>query len=657
MGSDDLKDDHERLLAENERLLAENERLLARVAELESEDLLADPNLRRLATAVPDNIMLLDGDCRIRFINWTVPELSVEEVIGTVPWLYTPVADRQQVEDTYRDVLRTGEPARLASVYRTDDGVVTQWDSHAIPLVHEDRVDGLILISTNITARDEAARDRDRFFDLSLDILCVLSLTGVFKRLSPAFERVLGWPVEEVLGTSHLDLVHPSDLEATKAAMTQLQRGLELIDFENRYRAKDGSYHTLQWRAIGVPDQDTVYSGARDVTEQRALEQQLRHSQKMDAIGQLAGGLAHDFNNHLLAIMMNADYALKHAVDEPVVEHLARVKDGARRAAELTRQLLTFSRKHPLQFAPVDVNELVESLLRMIQRTIPENIELSFSPGIDLPLVAGDVSQLEQVVLNLCINARDALPSGGRIRIATSELVVAEGSHEVGPCRRPGRFVVLRVEDDGVGMTPEVKERLFEPFFTTKPQGMGTGLGLATAYGIVQQHRGVIDVASTAQVGTTVCVYLEATDGLLGRRRPARRSDAPRGHETILVAEDATAVRNVVIRALEHAGYRVMAASDGQEAVDIAREHGDQIALALLDVVMPRLDGPDAASAITEAYPNIRILFTTGYSDRKAIGAHVRSRQVVRKPYELDDLLFRIRHTLDAQPPQPSNSQ
>lgn len=603
--------------------------------------------LRLLATQIPDNIVLLDRDERIQFINWTTGGVTVADVIGTEPYQYMPEVSRERVKAFYRGVLSTGVAGRMEVEYAAPDGGITTFETRASPLMRDDAVDGLILISTDITDRVTAAVDRDRYFTLSLDVLCVVTTEGVLRRVNPAVTVALGWTESEVIGEPFLEFVHPTDREAAGAQLLRLLDEGEMSDFVVRCRNKDGSYRKISWRATAHLQAGLIYAAGRDVTEQDAFESRLQQSQKMEAVGQLAGGMAHDFNNMLLAIMMNAEFARRHAVNQVAIDHIDEATRAAQRAAGLTRQLLTFSRQQPVHTDSIDLNELVEGVLRMLRRTIPATIELDFIPGHRLPRIQADIGQVEQVLINLCINARDALPEGGRIIIETETVVINGRYRQSHPWARAGRYVLLTVTDNGVGMTPEVRERAFEPFFTTKAVGEGTGLGLAMAYGIVQQHNGLIHVYSEEGKGTALKIYLPVA--CRKAEHVGTKIDetvTPGGMETILVAEDAAAVRSVVVEVLEAAGYSVVTAENGSEAIACA-EANDEVALALLDVVMPKMTGPEAAARIRVVRPSIKILFTSGYSDASLFGGGLSSSEVVTKPYQPDDLLRRVRDALD----------
>jgi CheY-like chemotaxis protein len=368
----------------------------------------------------------------------------------------------------------------------------------------------------------------------------------------------------------------------------------------------------------------------------------------MDGIGQLAGGVAHDFNNLLLAILSNTEFAHREASAEKRDEYLAGVRDATLKAADVTRQLLTFARRHPVNPIVLDPNELLEKLMSLLRRLIPESIEIEILPGANVPLVHADPGQVEQVVLNLCVNARDAMPRGGNLTIQTENLVIDSRTHTIHRWAKPGRYLLLTVSDTGGGIDPTIRERVFEPFFTTKKPGSGTGLGLATVYAIVQQHEGEVRFHSQPGLGTTFEVYLPATDRKLPELEKEEVAEAVGGSETILVAEDEDMVRHLVVRILEDAGYRVLVARDGREAVSIFKQHADEVDLVLFDVIMPRLTGPEAYSAILLENPDVPAIFTSGYSNAESFADVQRmAAQVFPKPYTPDALLREVRRVLD----------
>jgi CheY-like chemotaxis protein len=369
----------------------------------------------------------------------------------------------------------------------------------------------------------------------------------------------------------------------------------------------------------------------------------------MEAEGQLAGGVAHDFNNLLLAILANAQLAMYRAPSSEIAEHLAEIEGAAQRAADLTKQLLAFSRRQPLHPVPVDLNALARGLMRMLRRLLPENITIDLIAGQHLASIRADPSQLEQVILNLCVNARDAMEHGGQLRLETENVVIDDGYRETRPWAKAGRYVVLSVADTGAGMTTEVRERAFEPFFTTKDRHRGTGLGLSTVYGIVQQHDGMVHVDTEPGAGSTFKVYLPAGAQPASAAGTAARADAnaPRGQETILVVEDEERVRRAVVQILERAGYRAIAAENGLEAIRLLQEQEARVHLVLLDVVMPELGGPETWERMQRVRDGLRVLFTTGYAGDQYREHLPPDAEILAKPFRSEELLSQIRKTLD----------
>jgi PAS domain S-box-containing protein len=386
-----------------------------------------------------------------------------------------------------------------------------------------------------------------------------------------------------------------------------------------------------------------------DVTDQRNLEAQLRQAHKMEAVGQLAGGIAHDFNNLLTGILGNLSLALNDLPkDHPVVELLSSAEVAALRAAELTRQLLGFSRRAPLVPQPLDLGSISEETVRLLRRTFDPRIDIQMRKAVDLWPIDGDASQIGQVVLNLCLNARDAMPTGGRLVVETGNIRLDEaplGSID----GRPGDFVRLRIRDSGIGMSPDVQERIFEPFFTTKEPGKGTGLGLAMVFGIVKQHHGWVECHSEVERGTTFDIYLPRLAVAAAPTTPPSEDGVRGGSETILLADDEEVVGRLGQTILERQGYRVMVANDGVEAVELYRRERDAIALVVLDLAMPRLSGPETLRELRQINPDVAVLVSSGYSSDEDMRTVERDGVLgfVAKPYRPADLIRRVRAALD----------
>ncbi len=384
----------------------------------------------------------------------------------------------------------------------------------------------------------------------------------------------------------------------------------------------------------------------------REAEAQLRQQQKLEAIGRLAGGVAHDFNNLLTVINGFTELLLEgHDLDETSRNLLREIRRAGDRSSNLTKQLLAFGRKQIVQPAAVDLGALVMDILRLIQRLIGEDIELTTGFSPNLWTVHADPGQVEQIVMNLAVNARDAMPTGGRLRIETANVEVGESSFPSRPEVRPGRYVLLTVTDTGTGMDLATQEQIFEPFFTTKAPGKGTGLGLATVYGIVKQSEGFVVVASELGAGTTFKIYMPAVlDTASPAEKPAVPGAVPGGTETVLIVEDDDAVRSLTSSALRMHGYTVLAAENGDRAIEIFRERADEIQMVVSDVIMPGLSGRETIEAILAIRPGVRVLFLSGYTEDSVLRRGIRTGEVdfLQKPFTLNKLAAKVRESLDA---------
>ncbi len=389
----------------------------------------------------------------------------------------------------------------------------------------------------------------------------------------------------------------------------------------------------------------------RGEKEMAALQEQLRQSQKMEAIGQLAGGIAHDFNNLLTVISGYSEFSLRELQgDSDLRENLEEIKKAAQRASDLTRQLLAFSRRQILEVKVLDLNIVLRDLDKMLRRVIGEDIELVTILAENLGRVKTDRGQIEQVIMNLSINAKDAIPTGGKLTIETANVKLDEEYAHSHIAVTPGRYVMLSVSDTGVGMTPEVRDRVFEPFFTTKEMGKGTGLGLSTVYGIVKQSGGNIWVYSEPGRGTTFKIYLPRMDEPLDERvKRMVEKELPRGDETILLVEDDKEVRMLAMRILKTQGYRVLEASHGGDALQVLKEREGSIHLLLTDVVMPEMSGRELANRLIPFHPKMKVLYMSGYTDNAIVHHGVLDKGVnyIQKPFTVDGLARKVREVLD----------
>jgi PAS domain S-box-containing protein len=469
-----------------------------------------------------------------------------------------------------------------------------------------------------------------------------------------AAEDLFGWTAEEVLGQK-LPTIPDDQGDAFTSLLSQLNNGHILTAHDARRRRRDGTVVDVRIWTAPLTGPDGAMRGQigviADITSQRKLEQQFAHAQKMEAIGRLAGGVAHDFNNVITVISGYAQMLLEDSANDPARREAAEeILNSADRAAGLAGQLLAFSRRQVIQPRVMDVNALVSDMQRMLGRVIGEDIELKTVLRQGLGAVRADPGQLEQVIMNLAVNARDAMPNGGRLVVETADAVLDESYAQEHAGVKPGRYVMIAVSDTGTGMDEHTRAHLFEPFFTTKERGKGTGLGLSTVYGIVKQHGGDIWVYSEQGKGSTFKIYLPQADPAAAdpeEARPRQRA-ARNGHETILVVEDEDGLRRLVREVLEQRGYNVLAARSGAEALDLAASAG-RIDLLLTDVVMPKMNGRELAEALATTRPALPVLYLSGYTDEMVTGTGIlsESAEFLQKPFTPEKLARRIRDILD----------
>ena len=500
---------------------------------------------------------------------------------------------------------------------------------------------------------EEKTRERDRIWNVSQDLLVVADRNGVWQTVNPAWTRTLGWSEAERLNRTSEWLEHPDDNGRTRAQARKLGATETTVRFESRFRHKDGSYRWLSW--TGVSDNDRNYAVARDVTSEkvaaerlRATEEALLQSQKMEAVGQLTGGIAHDFNNLLTGIVGSLDLLqtrLSQGRTENVARYINAAMTSANRAAALTHRLLAFARRQPLIPKSVDVNRLAVSLEDLLRRTIGETIDLQVAASDDLWFTLCDPNQLESALLNLAINARDAMPDGGRLTIATSNARLDSVTADT-PALSPGAYVCIGVTDTGVGMSAEVAARAFDPFFTTKPIGQGTGLGLSMIYGFARQSNGHVTIDSKIGQGTKVRLYLPRHhgDNAALQASAVKAAEHAATGETVLVVEDEPVVRGVILEMLGEQGYRTIQAVDGPSALKILKSDA-RIDLLVTDGGLPGINGRQVADQARETRPGLKVLFITGYAESVAMadGFLQPGMEMITKPFDLDHLAQRIR--------------
>ncbi len=499
-----------------------------------------------------------------------------------------------------------------------------------------------------------------QFWQITPDLLGVLKANGVFERVNPAWFKVLGWTAEEVQAVSIFELLHPDDREPTRVGFEHLKRGNPILRFENRYRRKDGGYNWFAWSA--TPFGDAYYASGRDITAEKeaaaslaATQDVLRQSQKMEAIGQLTGGIAHDFNN-LLAGISGSLELLSHRLAQgrfgEMERYIAAAQGASKRAAALTQRLLAFARRQTLDAKPTDINQHIDDMEELIRRTMGPAIEIETIKFGGLWNILADANQLENALLNLCINARDAMPDGGALMIETGNRWFDErtaGERDLAA----GQYVSLCVSDTGTGMAPEVTARAFDPFFTTKPIGMGTGLGLSMIYGFVRQSGGQVQIHSEIGKGTRVCLYFPRHLGELcmeAETTGEKERLTPQGHgQTVLIVDDEPAVRMLVTDVLSELGYRTIEASDGVAGLKILQTNG-RIDLLVTDVGLPGgLNGRQMADAARQYRPNLKVMFITGYAENAALShGHLEpGMHVLTKPFPVELFAARVTGLLD----------
>jgi PAS domain S-box-containing protein len=580
----------------------------------------------------------------------------------------------------YGELVEPGCPAAaVATHYRIEDGVILQfhrerrwegglyithparhpWDDSEIGLFEEA---GHLAWDAVERAESETAlkereiqlvrtEERDRLWQLSRDLLGIFDAEGRWRSVNPAWTQRLGWSASELLAQGVDAFVHPDDLPPTRQWMQQLFVGGQPGSFENRLRTRDGGFRTLSWSA--VPMHGLVYSAARDVTEQRAqalalqqAEDQLRQSQKMEALGQLTGGIAHDFNNMLQGITMSLEVlkrrlALGHSDNDRFIESAMR---SCVRAAAVTHHLLAFSRRQPLRPSQVELNGQLRSMSDLIRQTVGEQITWRYDLDPAVAAVTCDPNQLENAMLNLVINARDALPHGGEIVVFTRANGAPHGS-AVDAAAATEHFAALGVRDNGVGMPPDVAKRAFDPFFTTKPIGKGTGLGLSMIYGFAKQSRGDCVIDSMPGAGTTVTIFLPLATDEPSAPVPGHSlaEDRHISTGTVLVVEDDEVVRPLVIEALRNLGLRVLEARDGPAGLKILQSE-EAIDVLVTDVGLPGLNGRQLADAAAAHRPALKVLFMTGYADAMLDmdGLLNRGMCMLAKPFKLNDLTAKV---------------
>jgi len=628
--------------------------------EAETAIVRAKEQWERTFDAAPDLIAVIAPDYRILRLNLAMAErlnLTPQEAVG---------------RKCYELIHGTGQPPDFCPHARS----MADMREHSIE-VFEPRLDGCFLVTTSplfeingtlagsvhvardITAikkGEEALRsahaELNQIFETAADGMRIIDADFNVLRVNETFVQLSGVPREEAVGKKCYEVFSDSSCRTPDCPLPRILNGEERIEADVDKKRPDGSAVSCLMTAkpLKRPDGEIVGMVAdyKDLTARKRLEEQLSHSQKMEAMGRLAGGVAHDFNNLLSAIIGYSELILlKLDQKDPVRRDVEQIHRAGIRAADLTRQLLAFSRKQRLEPRLLDLNAVITDMKKILLRVIGEDIKLTTRLDRNLGLVQADPGQIEQVIMNLAVNARDAMPQGGNLAIETGCTTLSEENPSALP---PGTYVTLTVSDTGLGMDPETQSHIFEPFFTTKDPGKGTGLGLATVYGVVKQSGGDISVTSAPGQGTTFRIYLPRVEATVAAfQEELSEASSWLGRETVLLVEDEEMVRNLAAEVLKKNGYTVLVVSNPGEALLLAERHPEPIHLVLADVVMPLMNGPELAGRISRLRPKAQVLFMSGYADETLArhGLLEADAACVHKPFTQETLVRKIREILD----------
>jgi two-component system, cell cycle sensor histidine kinase and response regulator CckA len=616
--------------------------------------------------------MIKNADGLILFAN-----RRFESVFSHLPWRgkhdheLFPGERYRELRDGDRMVLASGHAAQRVDRHTMPDGRTGHWLTYSFPIEGTQGPPLLGVVAVDITDRtvaEEALRASEAKFrsvtESASDAIIATDSRGRIISWNAGAGRMFGYDSAEALERSVHELLPHPELGEPRVAAGELTATIS--EFPGNLaaemgRRRDGTEFPIEMSVGSWQNANQVFFSViiRDVTERKLAEAalgvrdaQLRQSQKLEAIGTLAGGVAHEFNNLLQTIQGFTQYAIEALPRDSEGRHdLEQVLQATGRASSLTRQLLGFGRREMLQKADVNPNAVVRDMVKMLGPLIGATIEIELKLDDSVGMVHADPAHLQQLLMNLCVNARDAMPQGGKLLIRTEDLIVSPEYCEFHPDVTPGRYLVLNVSDTGGGIPEEVRDHIFEPFFTTKEVGKGTGLGLAMVYGVVQQHGGVIRVYSETGLGTTFRIYLPTIEREVAAPVVQQPASARGGDEIVLIAEDDPFVRKLAVRILQRAGYGAIIAADGREAVDLFELHKDEVALVILDIVMPRMGGRDAFELIRASRPELPVIFCSGYDPELADTGHAppSGTPLLQKPFDPEVFLRTVRETLDRQ--------
>ena len=629
----------------------------------------AERRFQALLAGVEEVIGIIDLDGTLRYVTPSIQTAlgyAPEELLGTDAFRVVHPDEAGALRELLASAAaQPGGVLEAAVRARRPDGSWADFELVLRNLRDDPEIRGFVVNARNVSARrraEAALREQERAYSGLLANVhgmayrCRNDEAWTMELVSEGCEHVTGYAPEELRMNAVVafgDLIVPEDRgplwEKCQANLAARQQ----CSHEYRIRTKSGEIRWVWDLAHGIYSEGgellAIEGLVTDITDRRRLEEQLLQAQKMEGIGRLAGGIAHDFNN-LLAVMLGyVSLALRALPDGHAARrNIEPIADAGRRAAELTRQLLTFARRQVIEPRLVDPNQVVSDTAMLLSRVLGDHIELGVDLASSLDAVRVDAAQLEQVLMNLAINARDAMPDGGRLSMTSSAALIPASEAAAHPGASPGPHVVIRVKDTGTGLSPEARAHLFEPFFTTKPAGHGTGLGLATSYGIVKQAGGHLRVESAEGRGTTFEIYLPSVAGPAPRAEPVEEAPRPSGGETVLVVEDHDLVRGLVTSSLQQFGYRVLVADSGPAALQLAAAHSGPIDLLLTDVTMPRMGGPELARELGVTRPSLKVLFTSGLADAQVAHDGVLDEGVafLAKPFTARALLSKVQETL-----------
>jgi len=676
--SDDDPNDPPGIHQELERLrrrVAELERAAAQHSHVEAELRRVNASLYALLENTDDYVLFSDRAGNPVFFNSAYAAvmkslLGIEMRPGLKPHELLPDEEARAAWDGYHARVLAGEKFTVAYEHRLEDGAVRYYEVRYNPVRQEDgEIVGFSEFTSDVT-RYKLAEQALQKSNLELqaryralaehtsDIVSILDRDWRFTYTAPSV-RAYGFEPSDIVGGHASDFAHPDDYPAVADALTRAtERPGDQIEIDAfRVRDAEGNYSMLEGRftcLFDVPGIDGIVFNGRDITERLRLQERLRHVEKMDAIGQLAGGIAHDFNNQLTGILVNADLLQRGLGDTPLAKLAEQIIHAAQRSADLTQKLLAFARKGQLRRAPIDVNQQMRELAELLERSFDKGIAIDVSLEPSPCVTVGDASMIHSAILNLALNARDAMPHGGHLRLRTERVVVGGGAqgaveHELAP----GSYVKVVVSDDGIGMDDATRRRMFEPFFTTKGPNKGTGMGLPSVYGTMDSHGGAVNVDSAPGEGTTVALYFPAA---AGATVPDERSDAdaPPDPLRILVVDDEPLMRKALALVLESLGHRVHTCADGSEAVELVRGAPGEFDLVVLDMIMPHMDGRQTLRALRELDPGVRALMVSGYSEDDTAEGLLEdgARGFLQKPFDVDAIAHAIQ-LARRDPPEP----